>query len=146
MSLELKQSLNLKLTQQLVMTPQLQQAIRLLQLSRMELIDAIHAELEQNPVLEEDLRQERADIEREAVLQGTDPNSVQEPIGESDKVQEVSTGEKPNEIDWEQYFEAWNSSASMPSGGGRLAADDMPTLEQTLTKTETLFDHLVWQL
>ena len=54
MMFELKQSLNLKLQQQLVMTPQLQQAIRLLQLSRMELLDAIQAELEQNPALEED--------------------------------------------------------------------------------------------
>src|SRR5579872_2487295 len=51
MGMELKQSL--KLSQQLVMTPQLQQAIKLLQLSRMELIEQVREELEQNPLLEQ---------------------------------------------------------------------------------------------
>src|SRR5947209_12481471 len=51
MALELKQSL--RLSQQLVMTPQLQQAIKLLQLSRLELVDLIRTEVEQNPLLEE---------------------------------------------------------------------------------------------
>lgn len=53
MALELRQSL--KLAQQLVMTPQLQQAIKLLQLSRLELVDTIQQEVEQNPVLEDDI-------------------------------------------------------------------------------------------
>ena len=53
MALEIKQSL--KLTQQLIMTPQLQQAIKLLQLSRLELLTAINQELETNPILEETL-------------------------------------------------------------------------------------------
>src|SRR6478735_8423327 len=51
MSLELKQ--NLRMSQSLVMTPQLQQAIKLLQLSRMELESLIQTELEQNPMLED---------------------------------------------------------------------------------------------
>ena len=51
MALELKQSL--KLTQKLVMTPQLRQAIKLLQLGRLELSDTLRAEMEQNPMLEE---------------------------------------------------------------------------------------------
>ena len=51
MALELKQSL--RMSQQLVMTPQLQQAIKLLQLSRLELVDLIRSEMEQNPLLEE---------------------------------------------------------------------------------------------
>ncbi|MDD5169438.1 MAG: hypothetical protein PHN75_11520, partial [Syntrophales bacterium] len=46
MAFELKQ--NLKLAQQLVMTPQLQQAIKLLQLSRLEMVDMINQELEEN--------------------------------------------------------------------------------------------------
>ena len=51
MALALKQQL--KLTQQLLMTPQLQQAIKLLQLSRLELAETIRQEIEQNPLLEE---------------------------------------------------------------------------------------------
>src|SRR5258707_4573487 len=51
MAMELKQ--HLRLSQQLVMTPQLQQAIKLLQLSRLELVDLVRAEMEENPVLED---------------------------------------------------------------------------------------------
>ena len=51
MGMELKQSL--KMSQQLVMTPQLQQAIKLLQLSRMELLEQVREEMEQNPLLEQ---------------------------------------------------------------------------------------------
>jgi len=51
MALEIKQ--HLKLSQQLIMTPQLQQAIKLLQLSRMELVDMVRQEMEENPILEE---------------------------------------------------------------------------------------------
>ena len=56
MALELRQQL--KLSQQLVMTPQLQQAIKLLQLSRMELVELVQQELEENPVLEEGMETE----------------------------------------------------------------------------------------
>ncbi len=52
MALELRQQL--KLSQKLVMTQQLRQAIKLLQLNRLELSDALQAEIEQNPALEED--------------------------------------------------------------------------------------------
>ena len=51
MALQLKQQV--KLSQQLVMTPQLQQAIKLLQLSRLELVGMVQKELQENPVLEE---------------------------------------------------------------------------------------------
>ena len=50
--MELKQQL--RLTQQLVMTPQLQQAIRLLQLSRLELVEEVRKELDNNPVLSDE--------------------------------------------------------------------------------------------
>src|SRR4029077_3919216 len=51
MALEIKQSL--RLSQQLVMTPQLQQAIKLLQLNRMELAEVVNQEMMENPILEE---------------------------------------------------------------------------------------------
>ena len=65
MAFDLKQ--NLKLTQQLLMTPQLQQAIKLLQLSRMELVDFVTQQLSENPVLEEGVSEsmeERIQVER----------------------------------------------------------------------------------
>ena len=53
MAMEMRQEL--KLSQQLVMTPQLQQAIRLLQLSRMELADLVHDEMLENPILDDEM-------------------------------------------------------------------------------------------
>ena len=61
MALEIKQVQ--KLAQQLVMTPQLQQAIKLLQLSRVELEELISEELQENPALEEGLAEEVEDKE-----------------------------------------------------------------------------------
>ena len=60
MGMEMRQEL--KLSQQLVMTPQLQQAIRLLQLSRMELAELVHEEMLENPILDDemDLENERS--------------------------------------------------------------------------------------
>jgi RNA polymerase sigma-54 factor len=53
MGMEMRQQL--KLSQQLVMTPQLQQAIKLLQLSRMELVDLVREEMMENPCLDDDM-------------------------------------------------------------------------------------------
>src|SRR5215468_2661895 len=58
MGMEMK--LQFKLSQQLVMTPQLVQAIRLLQLSRLELVDEIRKELDGNPVLADDATDPKA--------------------------------------------------------------------------------------
>ncbi|NIQ08132.1 MAG: RNA polymerase sigma-54 factor, partial [Gammaproteobacteria bacterium] len=67
----------LKLSQQLVMTPQLQQAIKLLQLSRMELMDVVREELEENPVLEEgqETAEEKTQTEEEIAEAADDSSS-----------------------------------------------------------------------
>lgn len=145
--LELRQNLNqsLKLRQELKMTPQLQQAIRLLQLNRMELVDAIHAEIEQNPALEEEMRPEAEDMEREAMVSGETPKV--EEYAEPDKAKEVSgDSDAAGEIDWQQWLDQYSSSAPTGSGVRKEAAEDLPTLEQTLAATETLQEHLEHQI
>src|SRR5687768_15698915 len=99
------------------MTPQLQQAIRLLQLSRLELVDAIQAEIEQNPVLEEAVRPEVSNLEEEAKMTGEEPK-VAELSAPPDKQLEVETGgaNATKEIDWDQWLENYNSTPSTPSG------------------------------
>jgi RNA polymerase sigma-54 factor len=67
MAFELKQ--NLRLSQQLIMTPQLQQAIKLLQLSRLELVETINQEMEENPLLEEISADEISSEEASAVAE-----------------------------------------------------------------------------
>ena len=103
MALELKQAP--KLAQQLVITPQLQQAIRLLQLTRLELVDLICQEMKENPMLEESEEgREYAEAEETVTEQ-----SEAEPTVENQKTQEVKgEGEGAAEFDWENYLENYN--------------------------------------
>jgi RNA polymerase sigma-54 factor len=138
MAIEMRQQM--KMVQQLVMTPQLQQAIKLLQLSRIELQDVVRQELEENPVLDESLEQEE--------IRDADQFELQEkeelPPVDSGDFKEVAAGEETrSELDWESYLEGYNYSA-----GEQYYDDDedRPSYENILTKKGTLFDHLVWQL
>ncbi len=138
MALELRQSL--KLSQQLVMTPQLQQAIKLLQLNRLELAEHVMEELLENPVLEEGL--EDLDEEKQRKEASQEKVEVQK-----EKTQEVNPekGEGTDDINWENYL---NSQQYQPvTGGGFKDVDpDLPTYESTLTRKASLTDHLHWQL
>lgn len=138
MALEIRQQL--KLSQQLVMTPQLQQAIKLLQLSRMELVDMVQQELEENPVLEE-AAEAPEEKEFEEAVAGESPVSE----APADEVREVSgESEGVADIDWQTYLEGY-------SLGGSTADfyeddEDRPSYENLLTKKGNLSDHLLWQL
>jgi RNA polymerase sigma-54 factor len=137
MAIEMRQQM--KLTQQLVMTPQLQQAIKLLQLSRLELQDVIRQEVEENPVLDESLETEDLpDIDH---LEALEREPVQE--GEGETFHEVEAGEETfSTVDWESYLEGYTYTA-----GEQYSEDeDRPSYENTLVKKGTLFDHLTWQV
>jgi RNA polymerase sigma-54 factor len=126
--MELKQQL--KLSQQLIMTPQLQQAIKLLQMSRMELSELVQEELLENPVLEE----------------GPEPRESSSAVAEESASAEVTAHEeKKEEIDWERYLENQSTEAPMPSIR-RGPDEEMPGLEATLSTAEDLSAHLEWQL
>ena len=153
--MQLKQYL--KLSQQLVMTPQLQQAIKLLQLSRMELSEVVGKELLENPVLEE-----QAEGEQERVREdGTElpavkeaPESTIDGIGGAKATDEVMLSRNDGEVDrndgdmdWERFVEGYHDYSYSPGASGpRLNTDELPSIEQTLSKSTSLFDHLMWQL
>jgi RNA polymerase sigma-54 factor len=155
MAMEMRQEL--KLSQQLVMTPQLQQAIRLLQLSRMELADLVHEEMLENPILDDelDLDQERtrerdeagSEVEQLHQLEGA--GSTETPL-EGSVVDGVAQTEikgdatAVNEIDWENYLDNYSMGPPMPAFRGD--GEELPSLEATLTKPASLHDHLAWQL
>ena len=144
MSLELKQ--HLKMTQQLVMTPQLQQAIKLLQLSRMELVDLIRTEVTENPLLEEP-----AEGEEEARAEGASPTEQAQQAAEpthkeAEKNEEVKGEEGANEIDWDQYLDHYQLQGHTAPSNRGMADEELPGFEATLTKKGDLVDHLVWQL
>ncbi len=148
--------LHLKLSQQLVMTPQLQQAIKLLQLSRMELVDLVHEEMLENPMLEDDLESQaeqgrerveiggEADAERHIEHAGETETPVSDGTKSSDNTEVKADGTAVNEIDWENYLDSYTMGPAMPSY--RPDNDELPSYEATLTKGASLYDHLTWQL
>jgi RNA polymerase sigma-54 factor len=146
--MEIKQQL--KLSQQLVMTPQLQQAIRLLQLSRLELIDEIRKELDANPVLadEEVDPRARANAEKNGDVV-IEPRAPDAPAMSAEKLDISDLGKRTEdkqvqEIDWEQFLE--NRTLQQPLPSNRGGYDDLPPIEQNLTKGLSLVDHLRSQL
>lgn len=140
----------LRMSQQLVMTPQLQQAIKLLQLSRMELQDLVRNELLENPLLEESQEMGTTNEEPISAVEMQDGVEQQGDSGENKPAESPSQEVKADEpnadnFDWEAYLEHNALSGSMPSGGVR-PDDDMPGLEQTMADEETLVEHLMWQV
>jgi RNA polymerase sigma-54 factor len=131
MALEIRQSL--KLAQQPIMTPQLQQAIKLLQLSRMELMDLIRQEQEENPVLEE----ETVDSTLEAEPLEINYEAANPPAVEPSKGQ----GEEMPYLDSE-----WRRDGGSVGARAFDEEDERPTFENFLTKKANLYDHLLWQL
>jgi RNA polymerase sigma-54 factor len=139
MALEIKQTP--KLMQQLVITPQLQQAIKLLQLTRLELVDMISQEMKENPLLDED-----EETKESAEDTGTAGEREQEaPPVEGEHTLEVKgEGEGSDEFDWENYLE--NSNLNTFQRQTYEEGEERPSFENFLTKRTTLSDHLYWQL
>ena len=135
MAMEMRQQL--KMSQQLVMTPQLQQAIKLLQLTRMELQDVVRQELEENPLLEETL--EADEIRENEQSELTESEGAPEVPVEDFK--EVEAGDETLR-DWDSYLDGYTYS----SGEQYRDDDERPSFENLLTRRGTLTDHLLWQL
>jgi RNA polymerase sigma-54 factor len=134
------------------MTPQLQQAIRLLQLSRLELIDEIRKELDANPVLADEEIDPRARSNGdgktggEVLMEHPAPDS---PAMSSEKaavsdLDKRADDKRVQEIDWEQFLENRTQQQALPSNRGGF--EELPPIEQNLTKSASLVDHLRWQL
>jgi len=132
MALELRQQL--KLTQQLIMTPQLQMAIKLLQLSRLEMLDTIRQELEENPALEE------------VKDSGSDENLPEQPEtkdSDTSATEEVTIEEKiHDDIDWSIYLGEYNTPGRVSYEGEDKEA---PRYEAFIAPKKSLKDHLLWQ-
>ncbi|MCB1033591.1 MAG: hypothetical protein KDD47_07135, partial [Acidobacteria bacterium] len=126
----LEQKLSLKLSQKLVMTPSLQQAIKLLQMTRLELQGVLAQELVENPILEEG-----GDVSEE--VPGETPEAS---TAEAESAGEESSMEN---IDLDAYFSDYMEGSSYTSmGEDRQAAP----LENTVSREPDLYDHLLWQL
>lgn len=127
----MKQSLQLRIGQSLTMTPQLQQAIRLLQMSTLDLQQEIQQALESNIMLDVD-EDEQINIEyREKKVDNTDHLT-------SEGSQTDMPDELPVDVSWDDVYESM-----LPMGD---ESADTPEFELFRGKTQTLQDHLRWQL
>ncbi len=134
----LEQRLNLRLSQRLVMTPSLQQAIKLLQMSRLELQETLTQEMVENPILEE--QEETTETERaEAARDGEEAPPTPEAAPPAEK--ETDSFE---EIDFNSYFEDYLDAAYNPRQYQEQPEEF--SLENVLTRPEGLAEHLTWQL
>jgi len=147
----IEMKLQFKLAQQLVMTPQLVQAIRLLQLSRMELVDEVRKELDGNPVLGDETTDPRArETDRSMPTATATELPPEERVGVTERVEpdtdmaQREIEKHVKEVDWEQFLE--NRQLQTPVSSARAGFEELPPIEQSLTKPSTLRDHLMWQL
>jgi len=130
----LEQKLSVRMGLKLIMTPSLQQAIKLLQMSKLELVEEIQQELTENPVLDEVTEEAAATTER------VEPEAPTAAEGSAEDAKDPF-----EEIDYESYFQDVDASYTPTSPPDR-AAEELPSFENTLTKPQSLSDHLVWQL
>jgi RNA polymerase sigma-54 factor len=137
MAMQLKTSM--KLSQQLRMTPQLQQAIKLLQLSRLELEGAIRKELDENPVLEE--FQESTEDEPAVKTAESETTQAQE-TPDSPESQAASDPRQQEEFEWENYLDTNYKPPQGVSGG----TEEIMNYENLISTTTSLHDHLMWQV
>lgn len=152
----MKLSLQLKNSQSLTMTPQLQQAIKLLQLSTLDLQQEIQEALDSNPMLEvsEDETQNSESSEREQNErdQAAEPsadseqqNTEEPPASESTPVEMEKNNDIPDDLPvdtgWDDIYQS-GSSGTAPSSGD----NNENMLETRNAAGETLYDQLVWQL
>ncbi len=131
MAIQLKQSLSLH--QQLIMTPQLQQAIKLLQQSRLELLETIRQEMDTNPVLEEAQRQDDFDEDKGFEGDGVKPEQPATEVSVKEDLRQ--------DVDWDAYFSEYST-------GWQSSYEDkeIPPFESFTASKTNLYTHLMWQL
>lgn len=142
----MKLRLDLRLSQKLIMTPQLQQAIKLLQLSRLELQQSLTQHLLENPLLDE-IQAEAEEAEAAAAEGKAEDSSTpmaQETTEEAGTPEERGSPEEFSASGWEEYFgsDRRAGDSEYPSS----SQDEFPSYEQTVAKATSLEEHLLWQL
>ncbi|MBR3664666.1 MAG: RNA polymerase factor sigma-54 [Desulfovibrio sp.] len=133
MALELRQ--NLKMQQSLVMTPQLRQAIKLLQLSRLELEETIQQEMLENPFLEE-----------KSTDTHTNDQDVDPTVHKESHEEEAYDSDLTKDAQWEDYLGEFSSTSRQMQNKEREALEEITSFETRYAAKPTLEAHLLWQL
>ncbi len=144
--MSLNQRLDLRQSQSLVMTPQLQQAIKLLQMSNLELQDFVQTELETNPLLERAETDNDAPAMHETVPtepEQPEPAAFDAPLAETPRTEpDAFAQETPLDTDFDNV---WASDRPSGTAAHNISDDDF-SFEQTLPAATSLRDHLSAQI
>ena len=128
----IQQKLHTKLVQKLILTPSLQQAIKLLPMSTLELADLLNQEMVENPLLEEVPTEE---------LQPAEPQQAQEKAADQ---QPADKGDSWDDADYEYFFGDYLDDGYRSRTPSEVK--ELPPIENTLSTASSLSDHLLWQL
>ncbi len=148
----MQMKMQMKMSQQLIMTPQLQQAIKLLQLSRAELEELIEQTLVENPVLEEGMDIDTFPSKTEESQESSETEETPEVVTDTEEFETARENEQDDsaqdEIDWQQYIEQIEQFGGYQERRYNVKSDDeeSPSIDITAAQTESLADHLMWQL
>ena len=138
----LEQKLNLRLSQRLVMTPSLQQAIKLLQMSKLELEEVLTQEMVENPILEEE-QEESTELEATEKPEAPKEPATPAPTDAAAEAAPEKERDSFDEIDFDSYFEDYLESAYNPR---QYEDSEQVPLENTLSRPQGLQEYLTWQL
>src|SRR5688572_29363564 len=130
----ISQKLHTKLVQKLILTPSLQQAIKLLPMSTLELSELLNQEMVENPMLEEVPTEELQPVEA----------AQQEKPQEEQKPQQQEKGDTWDDQDYEYFFGDYLDDGYRPRTPTEVK--ELPPIENTLSTAASLSDHLLWQL
>ncbi len=126
------QRLQTKLSQKLILTPSLQQAIKLLPMTTLELVDMLNQEVVENPLLEEVTTEEIQEADAKAQVEKADP----EPAAEKQDTWD--------DADYEYFFGDYLDEGYRPRAPREIK--ELPPIENTLSTATSLADHVTWQL
>ena len=130
----LEQKLQLRLGQKLILTPALQQAIKLLPLATLELVDLLNQEVVENPLLEEVPAETLQQTDAAAQVEKADP----------DPQPTTDAQDTWDDADYAYFFGDYLDNGYRPRVPREFK--ELPPIENTLSTVTSLADHLTWQL
>jgi len=140
----LKQRLDQRQVQRLILAPALQQAIKLLPMTNLELIEVIDQELSQNPMLEEETPEGKI-REKEPETSGTGEAAENVESGQPDDLtssESLAAGELSEDLEFESHFQEYFDDGFRSYFSEKK---EIPSLENIVSKSPSLWDHLNWQ-
>ncbi len=131
MPLHQRLGLSARLSQRLILTPSLQQAIKLLPLTTLELAEVLEQEVMENPLLEETPVEETKSSEEIAQEEPAEREKSEDPL---------------KDIEVERFFDDYFDDGGAERRSRPAEVPEVPPIENTLTESPDLYDHLLWQL